>query len=226
MANSDTSFILSTKTAGGSAFTQLTSGVGAGKLKYIDNNGIVSPNAVAAAGKGGTVTGLVIPLHGATITSFPDSDGASLSHAPKNIIGDPAVGDYSLTSGDFVSTAGAEINGGAQKFVNAILDSSGEILKFESFGFRLGGAGLGNILFPWANAVVYAKKNNLERIQTTWVNLKFGTFLRKEKDKRMYLNLFTRNDGIMGIRKTLLLNFSSRILIFFNASIFCFSSNK
>jgi len=118
------SFILSTKTAGGSAFTQLTSGVGAGKLKYIDNNGIVSPNAVAAAGKGGTVTGLVIPLHGATITSFPDSDGASLSHAPKNVIGDPAVGDYSLTSGDFVSTAGAEINGGAQKFVNAVLDAA------------------------------------------------------------------------------------------------------
>ena len=124
MANSDTSFILSTKTAGGSAFTQLTSGVGAGKLKYVDNNGIVSPNAVAAAGKGGTVTGLVIPLHGATITSFPDSDGASLSHAPKNVIGDPAVSDYSLTSGDFVSTAGAEINGGAQKFVNAVLDAA------------------------------------------------------------------------------------------------------
>ena len=124
MANSDTSFILSTKTAGGSAFTQLTSGVGAGKLKYVDNNGIVSPNAVAAAGKGGTVTGLVIPLHWATITSFPDSDGASLSHAPKNVIGDPAVSDYSLTSGDFVSTAGAEINGGAQKFVNAVLDAA------------------------------------------------------------------------------------------------------
>ena len=30
----------------------------------------------------------------------------------------------------------------------------------------------------------------------------------------MYLNLFTRNDGIMGIRKTLLLNFSSRIKVF------------
>tara|TARA_R100001015_G_C4617006_1_gene173211 strand:- start:686 stop:1297 length:612 start_codon:yes stop_codon:yes gene_type:complete len=123
MANSDTSFILSTKTAGGSTLTQLTSGAGAGKIKYIITGGISSANKLGAAGEGG-VTGIVIPLHGATITSFPDSDGASLSHAPKNILGDPAVADYSLTSGDFLSDAGAEVNGGAQKFVNAVLDSA------------------------------------------------------------------------------------------------------
>tara|TARA_R100001082_G_C4343202_1_gene151087 strand:- start:96 stop:707 length:612 start_codon:yes stop_codon:yes gene_type:complete len=123
MANSDTSFILSTKTAGGSTLTQLTSGAGAGKIKYIITGGISSANKLGAAGEGG-VTGIVIPLHGATITSFPDSDGASLSHAPKNVIGDPAVADYSLTSGDFLSDAGAEVNGGAQKFVNAVLDSA------------------------------------------------------------------------------------------------------
>jgi len=123
MANSDTSFILSKKTAGGSTLTQLTSGAGAGKIKYIITGGISSANKLGAAGEGG-VTGIVIPLHGATITSFPDSDGASLSHAPKNVIGDPAVADYSLTSGDFLSDAGAEVNGGAQKFVNAVLDSA------------------------------------------------------------------------------------------------------
>ena len=123
MANSDTSFILSKKTAGGSTLTQLTSGAGAGKIKYIITGGISSANKLGAAGEGGVI-GIVIPLHGATITSFPDSDGASLSHAPKNVIGDPAVSDYSLTSGDFVSTAGAEINGGAQKFVNAVLDAA------------------------------------------------------------------------------------------------------
>ena len=123
MANADTSFILSKKTAGGSTLTQLTSGAGAGKIKYIITGGISSANKLGAAGEGG-VTGIVIPLHGATITSFPDSDGASLSHAPKNILGDPAVADYSLTSGDFLSDAGAEVNGGAQKFVNAVLDSA------------------------------------------------------------------------------------------------------
>ena len=56
--------------------------------------------------------------------------------------------------------------------------------RLESIGVRLGGAGLGNILFPWACALVYAKEHNCKRIQTTWRNLKIGTFLRKEKDKR------------------------------------------
>ena len=86
--------------------------------------------------------------------------------------------------------------------------------KLESFGIRLGGAGLGNILFPWARAIVYAKKNNLQRIQTTWKNLKFGTFIRREKDKRMYFDLFTGNDGIRGLKKFLLLNFSNKVKIF------------
>ena len=35
--------------------------------------------------------------------------------------------------------------------------------RLESIGVRLGGAGLGNILFPWARAIVYAKNNNLQR---------------------------------------------------------------
>ena len=34
------------------------------------------------------------------------------------------MADYSLTSGDFISDAGVEKNGGAQKFVNAVLDSA------------------------------------------------------------------------------------------------------
>jgi hypothetical protein len=83
--------------------------------------------------------------------------------------------------------------------------------KMESFGFRLGGAGLGNILFPWASALVYAKKHNYQRIQTTWKNLKIGTFLRKERDKRMYFDLFTGRDGIGGFKKFFLLNFSNKV---------------
>ena len=86
--------------------------------------------------------------------------------------------------------------------------------KLESLGFRLGGAGLGNILFPWARAIVYAKENNLNRVQTTWKNFKVGTFIRNEKDKRMYLDLFTVSDGVSGIRKFLLLNFSNTVKIF------------
>ena len=86
--------------------------------------------------------------------------------------------------------------------------------KLESFGVRLGGAGLGNILFPWATALVYAKNNNLQRIQTTWKNLKIGTFLRKERDKRMYMDLFTGDDGISGFKKFWLLNFTNQVKYF------------
>ena len=31
--------------------------------------------------------------------------------------------------------------------------------KMESLGVRLGGAGLGNIMFPWATALVYARNS-------------------------------------------------------------------
>ena len=86
--------------------------------------------------------------------------------------------------------------------------------KLESLGVRLGGAGLGNIMFPWATALVYAKKNNLKRIQTTWKNLKVGTFIRKERDKRMYMDLFTESDGITGFQKFWLLNFNNNVKVF------------
>jgi hypothetical protein len=84
----------------------------------------------------------------------------------------------------------------------------------ESIGIRLGGAGLGNIMFPWATALVYTKKHNLKSIQITWKNLKFGTFLRKERDKRMYMDLFLETDGISGFKKFFLLNFSNNIMVF------------
>jgi hypothetical protein len=86
--------------------------------------------------------------------------------------------------------------------------------KLESLGVRLGGAGLGNIMFPWATALVYAKNNNLKSIQTTWKNLKFGTFIRKERDNRMYMDLFSETAGISGFKKFFLLNFSKNIKVF------------
>jgi len=86
--------------------------------------------------------------------------------------------------------------------------------KLESLGVRLGGAGLGNIMFPWATALVYAKKHNLKKINTTWANLKFGTFIRKERDKRIYMDLFLETDGISGLKKFFLLNFSNNVKFF------------
>lgn len=53
--------------------------------------------------------------------------------------------------------------------------------------FRLGGAGLGNILFTYARAVIYVQKHeNAEMIWPTWFSFKLGPILRHESDKRFY----------------------------------------
>ncbi len=72
--------------------------------------------------------------------------------------------------------------------------------------FRIGGAGLGNILFTYARAVVYAQKNPDTRvIWPTWFSIKIGTILRGEKDKRFYNDLFKNRAGhISGLKKSIL----------------------
>lgn len=117
--NKDNAFIVSKH---GSPITQLTSGAGAGKIKFIHGGAIKSASAITAAKAG--PTGIVIPLHGASIAHFPDHETA-MTHTATNIMGDPAEGNYSLTSGDlFVENGTALRDGGAQKFVNAVLDSA------------------------------------------------------------------------------------------------------
>lgn len=73
--------------------------------------------------------------------------------------------------------------------------------------FRIGGAGLGNILFAYARAIVYAKKNNnVQVIWPTWPSLKLGPILRREADKRFYNDLFDNNSGyIDGFEKAYIL---------------------
>lgn len=79
-----------------------------------------------------------------------------------------------------------------------------KLSKLDCIGIRIGGAGLGNILFTWARAVVFARKNNFSIINTTWKSLKIGPLLRGELDTRGYSNLFKENN-ISGTKKFLLL---------------------
>lgn len=65
--------------------------------------------------------------------------------------------------------------------------------------FRLGGAGLGNILFTYARAVIYVQKHeNAEMIWPTWFSFKLGPILRHESDKRFYNDLFVNHSGYIG----------------------------
>ena len=76
----------------------------------------------------------------------------------------------------------------------------------DLFVIRLGGAGLGNLLFTYARALDYAKKNNCRVIWPTWPSLKIGPYLRREKDKRHYIGLFRKlPDMVGGFKKVWLL---------------------
>ena len=82
--------------------------------------------------------------------------------------------------------------------------------KLESLGIRIGGAGLGNMLFTWAKSIVYAKNNNLIFIPPTWSSLKIGPMLRGEFDKRFYNNLFKSDHSFSVFKKFWVLNFKRK----------------
>lgn len=82
--------------------------------------------------------------------------------------------------------------------------------KIELFGRRLGGRGLGNILFTFARALVLSKKFDLEFIYPTWNSIKIGPLLRGEKDARSYNDLFDKPFGISGLKKTFLMLVSKK----------------
>lgn len=66
--------------------------------------------------------------------------------------------------------------------------------KFSNFDcgfFRIGGCGLGNMLFIYSRALVLAKENDATLIYPTWPTFKLGPILRREKDKRFYFGLFS-----------------------------------
>lgn len=87
-----------------------------------------------------------------------------------------------------------------------------KLSQYDLGAIRLGGAGLGNILFIYGRALVFAKKNNRELIWPTWASIKVGPYLRKEKDKRFYGDLFNNNSGyVTGIKKIILLFVKSSI---------------
>ena len=56
-------------------------------------------------------------------------------------------------------------------------------------------AGLGNKLFAWAKAYLFAKQNNLPLYIKGLNQVNIGTFLRKERVKRFYLGQFRFNNN-------------------------------
>lgn len=77
-----------------------------------------------------------------------------------------------------------------------------KLSSIDLYFARIGGAGLGNILFPYARAIVFAKHHNCKVIWPTWMSIKIGTIIRNESDKRFYNNLFqNKSNYIDGLNK-------------------------
>lgn len=80
--------------------------------------------------------------------------------------------------------------------------------------FRLGGPGLGNCLFIYARALVIAYETGMQMIWPTWPSIKVGPWLRHEKDKRFYGDLFSSNQQyVVGLKKLKLLFFTPKAVI-------------
>ena len=58
--------------------------------------------------------------------------------------------------------------------------------------------GLGNRMFPWARAEVFASRTGARMIAPQWSQPKVGPMLRRETDLRTYLNLFDSSGYLRG----------------------------
>lgn len=81
---------------------------------------------------------------------------------------------------------------------------------------RIGGLGLGNMLFTYARALLYARDHNLQMIWPTWNSIPVGQILRRESGKRFYHNLFKNTQhAISGLKKWALLMFDKKQIVEF-----------
>lgn len=60
--------------------------------------------------------------------------------------------------------------------------------------------GLGNKLLIWAKAFVFAQKHQLEFFCAPWWGIHFGSWIRNEKRKRLYLGYFKEDSWMKSLR--------------------------
>lgn len=71
---------------------------------------------------------------------------------------------------------------------------------------RIAGAGIGNCLYAYFHAYVFAQQTGAPLIHPAWTTLKIGPLLRRERSKRFNIGLFRAPPGeITRLRKLLLL---------------------
>ena len=66
--------------------------------------------------------------------------------------------------------------------------------------------GLGNMLFPWARASLFARAHHCPMLAPNWVKVnRIGPLIRFERDKRYYFGQFTNKGYIGGLQKLFIL---------------------
>lgn len=84
--------------------------------------------------------------------------------------------------------------------------------RLDFFYFRIGGPGLGNLLFPWARAIILSERYGFKMISPNWPQLKVGPILRFELDVRNYFNIFKNSfDNLNGLKRLIVLAINPRI---------------
>ena len=65
----------------------------------------------------------------------------------------------------------------------------------------VGGAGLGNGLFPWARAELFARSAKAPVLAPRWTRFRIGPYLRREPEKRRYGGFFRAAGHVRGISR-------------------------
>ena len=75
---------------------------------------------------------------------------------------------------------------------------------------KLGRAGLGNCLLPWARALIAARKLSAAVLAPRWVQPRLGALIRRETKKRFYFAEFSNAGYVRGLHKYAILLGSHR----------------
>jgi hypothetical protein len=76
---------------------------------------------------------------------------------------------------------------------------------------RIGRAGLGNSLFPWARAELFARQTGARMLAPQWTNVRFGPYLRREPEKRRYRSFFRAEHHRRGLSRILIATLGHRL---------------
>jgi hypothetical protein len=73
-------------------------------------------------------------------------------------------------------------------------------------------AGLGNMLLIWARAAIFAHLNKLPLLVSGWSKIHIGPLLRRERDRRLYLDFFRQPHLAGRIKKVAILRTYKRVV--------------